>query len=683
MKRTDRIQFVKGIGEKRAELFHKLGVFSVEDLIFHFPRAYEDRTDVRAVSELSEGDTACVRVSPVSGIRSFRARNGARVTQVRMSDGSGVLSVTWFNAPYIEKMLRENEEVVLFGKVSFRGMMPEMVNPVTESAARAGGTTGKIMPIYPCTTGLTQRNIRDAIGNALSVLEDPIPEILPQPVRKQFGFPPVQQAILQIHQPDSMDAFETARQRFAFEEFFILQIGIAMAKRQRKCGTAPVFADVKCIADFAKGLPFTLTNAQKRVINEICADLRRDIPMNRLVQGDVGSGKTMVAACAMFAAARNGYQAVMMAPTEILAKQHYENLSKLFAPFSITVAYLSGGQKAAERRENLNKIADGTADVILGTHALITEGVKFYRLGLAITDEQHRFGVRQRTALSGKSSQVHTLVMTATPIPRTLSLILYGDLDVSIIDELPAGRKKIKTIAISEEKRAKMDEFVLAQLDAGRQAYFICPLIEESEVIEANAVDSYLEKLKHGVYRKKRIAALHGRMKSAEKEMIMAQFVKGEIDALVSTTVIEVGVDVPNASVMVIENAERFGLSQLHQLRGRVGRGSWQSYCVLLCAGHGAFAKERMQVMCDTDDGFQIAEKDLELRGPGDFLGTRQHGLLEMRCGDIKTDMQLLMEAQNCASNLLKTDPNLDTPAYAALKQKVEETFEKAGGILN
>lgn len=683
MKSTESVRYLKGIGEKRAELFQKLGVFTIRDLLYHLPRGYEDRTDIREISQLQEGESVCVRVSLAGGIRSFRARNGARVTQVRMTDGSGILAVTWFNAPYMEKMLREAEELILFGKVGFRGNIPEMINPVTENQQRAGNTTGKIVPIYPCTAGLTQRNIREAVQNALQSLDEPLPDVLPSAVCEHFHLLPLQQAIYQIHQPESFPEFEEARRRLAFEEFFILQIGIGMAKEQRKKGTAPVFSDVKCIADFADRLPFTLTQAQKRVINEICMDLKRDIPMNRLVQGDVGSGKTIVAAAVMFAAVHSGFQAAMMAPTEILARQHFENLSKLFRPWNIRVAFLSGGQKAAEKNANLQMIADGTANIVIGTHALITDKVEFYRLGLAITDEQHRFGVRQRTALSGKSSKIHTLVMTATPIPRTLSLILYGDLDISIIDELPAGRKKIQTMAVSESKRAQMDAFVLKQLDGGRQAYFICPLIEESEVIEANAVEDYLEKMKKGVYRNRRIAALHGRMKAAEKEEIMLRFARGEIEALVSTTVIEVGVDIPNASVMVIENAERFGLSQLHQLRGRVGRGAWQSYCILLCAGNSKFARERMQVMCDTDDGFKIAEKDLELRGPGEFLGTRQHGLPEMRVGNMMTDMELLKEAQQAAAMLLKQDPKLESPALQPLKIQVEETFEKAGGILN
>ncbi len=683
MKLNDNIRYLKGIGEKRAELFHKLGVFTIRDLLYHLPRGYEDRTDICPIADLQEGESVCVRVSPAGGVRSFRARNGARVTQVHMSDGTGLIAVTWFNAPYIEKLLRSTEEFILFGKIEMKGRFPAMINPVIEKGETAGNTTGKIMPIYPCTSGLTQRNIRDGVRSALSMIaEDEIPDIIPEKIRKTYSLIPISEAIKEIHQPENFSSFEEARRRLAFEEFFILQIGIGMAKVQRKTGNAPAFSNVKCIADFAKSLSFELTDAQKKVINEICIDVRKDTPMNRLVQGDVGSGKTIVAAAAMFSAVCSGYQAVMMAPTEILAKQHFQNLSRLFKPWNIEVAFLSGGQKVTERKENLQKIADGTAGIIVGTHALLTERVEFFKLGLAITDEQHRFGVRQRTALSEKSDRIHTLVMTATPIPRTLSLILYGDLDISIIDELPAGRKKIETKWMPESARDQVDRFVLKQMDAGRQAYFVCPLVEESEFIEATAVEEYIEKLKKGAYRGRNIIAMHGRMKAAEKDEIMSRFARGEIEALVSTTVIEVGVDVPNANIMIIENAERFGLSQLHQLRGRVGRGELQSYCILFCGG-GLVAKKRMQVLCETDDGFKIAERDLELRGPGEFLGTKQHGLPQMRVGDIMSDMELLKDAHKAAESILKKYPGLQDESVKLLATEVQQTFQKFNGVLN
>lgn len=683
MKLNDSIRYLKGIGEKRAELFNKLGVFTICDLLYHIPRGYEDRTDIREIAELVEGESVCVRVSLASGIRSFRASTGARVTQVRMTDGTGVLNVTWFNSTFMEKVLKNSNEFILFGKIGFRGRNPEMINPVTESQEQEGGKTGKIVPIYPCTAGLTQKNIRDSVQNALKLLDENITETLPDSVLKAYALMPIEKAIREIHEPTDFDLFYEARRRLVFEEFFILQIGIGMAKGQREKGTAHRFSDVKCIADFAEKLPYELTNAQKRVVNEICSDLKQEIPMNRLVQGDVGSGKTVVAAAVMYSAVKSGYQAAMMAPTEVLAKQHYTTLKKLFEPWNINVAFLSGGQKTSEKNLNKQMIEDGTAGIIVGTHALITEKTEFKNLGLAITDEQHRFGVRQRTALSGKGEKIHTLVMTATPIPRTLSLILYGDLDISVIDELPKGRQKIETLAVDESKRTRVNEFILKQLDEGRQAYFVCPLIEESEVIEATAAYDYLEKLKKGVFKNRKLEVLHGRMKPAEKEDIMSRFVNGEIEAIVSTTVVEVGVDVPNATIMVIENAERFGLSQLHQLRGRVGRGKWKSYCIMFCGSDGEFARQRMQVMCETDDGFKIAEKDLELRGPGEFLGTRQHGLPEMRIGDLMTDMELLKEAQSAAKIVLSHDPKLEKESMTALKARVEKNFEEYGGVLN
>lgn len=683
MKRKDSIRYLKGIGEKRAALFQKLGITCVEDLLYHLPRGYEDRTDIREVADLQEGESVCVRVSPAGGIRSFRARTGARVTQIYMTDGSGMLRVTWFNVPYVEKQLQEHEGWILFGKVGFRGLQPEMINPVMEAAEQSGSKTGTIVPIYPCTAGLNQRQIREAVKNSLQSLEEPLTEVLPEAVRRAYHLMDIDQAIQKVHLPESFDEFAEARRRLAFEEFFIMQMGIGLAGQEQKKGTAPPIADVKCIAEFAQKLPFGLTRAQKRVINEISADLKREVPMNRLVQGDVGCGKTVVAASVMFAVVRSGLQAAMMAPTEILAKQHYATLSRMFQPWGIHTVLLTGGQKNKERDEVLAQIADGTAQVVVGTHALITKGVEFARLGLAITDEQHRFGVRQRSALSEKSEKIHTLVMTATPIPRTLSLILYGDLDISLIDELPSGRKKIKTIAVDEGKREQVNRFLLSEIQQGHRVYFICPLIEESEVIDANAVEQYLEELKKGAFRKVSVAALHGRMKQAEKDAVMEQFASGEIQALVSTTVVEVGVDVPEATVMVIENAERFGLSQLHQLRGRVGRGAWQSYCILFCNSGGSYAKSRMQTMCQTDDGFKIAEKDLELRGPGEFLGTRQHGLPQMRIGDLMTDMELLKEAQTAAATVLKHDPQLSDPKDMPLRAKIEENFAKLGGILN
>ncbi len=676
------IRYLKGIGTKRAELFNKLGVFSIGDLLRYLPRAYEDRTDIREICDIQEDESVCVRASLAGGVRSFRARTGARVIQARVSDGTGILNLTWFNAPYVQKALSGGDTYTFFGKVNRRGTIFEMINPLIEAEGREGEKTGKIVPIYPCTKGLTQQNIRGAVKYALENLDGDITDIIPERIRNKYYLMAAEKAIRTIHQPEGFDDFEDARRTLAFEEFLVLQTGVASAKMYKGERTAPCISDVKCIAEFAKRLPFELTGAQKRVINEISADIKRTIPMNRLVQGDVGSGKTVVAASVMYATVKAGYSAVMMAPTEVLAKQHYSTLKKLFEPFGIKTAYLTGSQKAAERNENLEMILGGEAKIVVGTHALITGKVQIPKLALAITDEQHRFGVRQRTALS-ENGNVHTLVMTATPIPRTLSLILYGDLDISVIDELPPGRKPVSTMAVRENQRKKVEKFVLDRLDEGRQAYFICPLIEESEAIDAIAAIDYAEELKRGAYKNRRIDVLHGRMKPAEKDEIMARFASGETEALVSTTVVEVGVDVPNATVMVIENAERFGLSQLHQLRGRVGRGEHQSYCIMLCGTSGEAVSERMKIMCETNDGFKISEKDLEIRGPGEFLGTRQHGLPSMKVGNLANDMQILRDAHDAAAEVLTVDPNLELAENAELKKKIETEIETLGGVLN
>lgn len=677
------IRYLKGIGEKRAELFNKLGVFSVGDLVRYYPRAYEDRSDIRHICDVEEGESVCVRAVLAGGIRSFRARNGKTVVQTRVSDGTGILNLTWFNAPYVAKALQGAQSFCFFGKVSRKGAtLLEMINPIVENESKLGEKTGRIMPIYPCTAGLTQQNIRGAVKSALENLQDPIADIIPVDVIKDNKLMPADAAIRTIHMPESMEDFETARQTLAFEEFLVLQAGVASAKKLNKIENAPQINDVKCIADFAASLEFELTKAQKRVINEIAADIRKKTPMNRLVQGDVGSGKTVVAAAVMYAVAKQGYASVLMAPTEVLAEQHYKSLSKMFEGLGIKTAFLSGSQKAAERNENAELISSGEAKIIIGTHALITGKVKIPKLALAIADEQHRFGVRQRTALSG-GGVVHNLVMTATPIPRTLSLIMCGDLDISTIDELPPGRKPISTIAVDESYRKRVEQFVLKKLDEGQQAYFICPLIEESEAIEANAVETYLAELKKGSYKGRKIEALHGRMKPDEKETVMRRFVSGEAEAIVATTVVEVGVDVPNATVMVIENAERFGLSQLHQLRGRVGRGEKQSYCIIFCATSGETARERMKIMCETNDGFKISEKDLELRGPGEFLGTRQHGLPAMRMGSLSSDIQILQNAHAAAQKILEDDPELSKPQNCELKRQINQNIENIGGVLN
>jgi len=684
MKPETSIQFLKGIGEARAKAFSRLGISTVRDLLFHFPRSLEDRSEIKPISELMDGETVCVCAQLASDVRTFRARGRKSVTQARVSDGSSIMRVTWFNAPYIAKTLQSGGEFTFYGKVSYKGNYFEMTNPVTEISNSENKKTGRIMPIYPATAGLSQDQIRNAVTTALLHLQIPIPDSLPESIRCKHGFTSIMEALVNIHTPKSFEAFENARCRFAFEELLALQTGIRLMGDERKNYSATPIKNVKCIQDFAKALPFELTNAQKRVINQICADIQKTTPMNRLVQGDVGSGKTMVAAAAMYAAANSGYQAVLMAPTEILAIQHYKNLSKLFSSFGIETTLLCGGMTAAEKRESKQKIKDGTAKIIVGTHALISEDTLFKNAALVITDEQHRFGVRQRLALTEKGINAHTLVMTATPIPRTLSLILYGDLDVSVIDELPPGRKPIETYAVGERKRKSAYEFLRQNIKEGRQAYIVCPLIEESEALTAKAAVEYAENLKTKVFPDLSVEVMHGRLKAPERKDIMSRFSSGEVDILVSTTVIEVGVDVPNATIMLIENAERFGLSQLHQLRGRIGRGSHDSYCIMFSQG-GKIADERMKIMCETNDGFKISEKDLELRGPGEFFGLRQHGLPELKVANLSTDMYIVSLAKAAAEKLLEADPNLQAPENQLLRQRIHDRFLEVSenGILN
>lgn len=677
------IQFIKGIGEARAKSFAKLGITTVQDLLFHFPRSLEDRSEVKAISDLMDGETVCVCGSLASEVKTYRGRGRKSVTQVKVSDGSSIMRISWFNAPYINTMLKSGSEFTFYGKAEYKGNYFEMINPVTEVNSTINKKTGRILPIYPLTAGLTQTHIRNATETALKDLDGVLPEILPPDVCEEYGFKPMFESLSDLHLPQSYEDFENARHRFAFEELLVLQTGIRLLGDERKKFSATSIKNVKSIKDFAQKLPFELTNAQKRVINEICSDIQKTTPMNRLVQGDVGSGKTMVAAAAMYAVANDGYQAVLMAPTEILAIQHYNNLKKLFSKFGFETALLCGSMSAAAKRDVKQKIKDGTAQIIIGTHALITNDVAFKNATLVITDEQHRFGVRQRLALTEKGLRAHTLVMTATPIPRTLSLILYGDLDISVIDELPPGRKQIKTYSVTEKMRKRVYEFLRKNIVEGRQAYAVCPLIEDSEVLSAKSAIEYAEKLKN-IFPDLSIAVMHGRLKGSERSEIMQSFSMGKIDILVSTTVIEVGVDVPNATIMLIENAERFGLSQLHQLRGRIGRGAHESYCIMFSEG-GKISDQRMKIMCETSDGFKISEKDLELRGPGEFFGIRQHGLPELKVANLSTDMYLLARAKDAAEKILSSDPTLQKPEHKNLNGKIYSKFLEVSenGVLN
>ena len=678
MRMEDSVQFIKGVGEKRAKTFEKLGIKTVSDLLYHLPRDYEDRSDIKNICDLIDGEKVCVLGRITASPRSFKSKNRLMVTQATISDGTGIMKITWFNARYIEGQLQGDREFVFFGEVTYRGRNAEMVNPVVESYG-GGKKTGRIVPIYPLRAGISQYMLRSAIEEAIKNLEDKIENTVPEGIAKKCALLDTEEAMREIHFPSDFDSFKKAKYSLAFEELLVMQTGIQILKGDREKYTAEAFSDVKCIGEFAKSLPFELTNAQKRVINEICADLKKNVPMNRLVQGDVGSGKTVVAAAAMLSAVRSGFQGAMIAPTEILAKQHYKSFTKMFENMGVRVALLIGG-KSKEKTETLEKIARGEIDVIVGTHAVLTDKVSFKNLALAVTDEQHRFGVKQRAALAGKGKNVHTLVMTATPIPRTLSLILYGDLDVSVIDELPPGRKEVKTFALGENMRERINKFIASKISEGRQIYIVCPLVEESELMTAKAAVEYAENLRNGYFKNYSIDVLHGKMKAKEKDAVMEKFANGETDILVSTTVIEVGVDVPNASVMVIENAERFGLSQLHQLRGRIRRGKHEAFCIMFCKSNGEIARERMKIMQETNDGFKISEKDLYLRGPGEFFGVRQHGLPELKIANLSEDMEILKMAQMAAEEIIGNDKTLSLPENQNLKKRVMRKYEEVGG---
>lgn len=669
----DGIETLKAIGPKRAQLFYRLGIATVEDMLRFYPRAYEDRSTVRPICEAADGASVLIRASAVTVVRHYRVRKGMTLQKVTVSDGTGVAFITWFNQEWIVKNFDISAEYFFFGKAAVVGGRLELTNPVYE---RCGNPvfTNCIMPLYPLTANLPQKLMQTTAKSCLAAAKE-MEETLPDAVRERYTLCGIDYALQHIHYPAGWEQQAHARRRLAFEELFYMQLGLRLLRARRVELHGTPLADRNYAYEFISALPFQLTGAQMRVIEEITADLAGDRPMNRLVQGDVGCGKTVVAAAAMYVACKNGVQAAMMAPTEILAAQHYESLSGLLGGLGVRVALLTGGLHAKQKKEVCGQIRSGGVDVVIGTHALIQKDVEFHKLGLVVTDEQHRFGVKQRAALSEKGDAPHVLVMTATPIPRTLALILYGDLEVSAIDELPPGRKQVQTFAIDEGMRTRINNFMLKQIGEGRQVYIVCPMVEDGETQDLKAVTDYAAKLQRTVFCRHRVGVVHGRLKPREKDAVMGAFARGELDVLVSTTVIEVGVNVPNANTMVIENAERFGLSQLHQLRGRVGRGQWQSYCILFCQGGGEVTAQRMKIMTQTNDGFVIAEKDLQLRGPGEFFGTRQHGLPELKVANIYTDMQLMTDAGKAAQRLLEQDRTLAAPAHAAVRRQLGRMF--------
>ena len=678
--KTD-VRYIKGIGEQRAKSLGKLGIATLQDLISWFPRRYDDRREAKTIAELEPGENACVSAMIAAEPKVSRIRKGMELVKVRAVDETGVLEITFFNQTWLKDHLKPGETYVFYGKAEGNLLRRQMTNPVVEQEDRRE-VTGRIVPVYPLTAGVSQLVMSRSIRQGLDACAAILPDVLPDSVRQEHQLCRIGYAYENVHFPEDETALELARRRLAFEELFLFTIGLSRLRHRREVAQVTPLQDVD-MSVFYGMLPFTLTGAQRRCIDEAIGDMRSGVPMSRLCQGDVGSGKTMVAAACAYFCVKNGRQAALMAPTEILAQQHYAGLAPLLEKLNVRCALLTGSMKAAEKRAIAADLAVGEIDFVIGTHALITGSVEYADLGLVITDEQHRFGVAQRAALTAKGSHPHTLVMSATPIPRTLALILYGDLDVSIIDELPPGRQPVETYAVPESYHPRIYNFLRKLIAEGRQAYIVCSMVAENDDMpdERKAVMEYAKMLQEEVFPDLKVAYVHGKMKAKEKDAVMQAFAAGETHILVSTTVIEVGVDVPNAAVMVIENAERFGLSQLHQLRGRVGRGKHQSYCVLISDNRSEETKARLKVMTKTADGFKIAEEDLRLRGPGDFFGVRQHGLPGLRVADIGCDTKLLQEAQAAARKLLEEDPDLKN--HPATRQRIEELFAQNADTLN
>jgi len=680
-KLTDPITILKGVGPTKAKQFANLNIYTLQDLICHFPRGYEDRTKLVSIEKLEVDVPACFKAMVMNTPRTTHIRKGLDLTKVQVADHTARLNLTFFNNKYAAEQLQYGREYIFYGAVSGDFIGYNMTNPVFEALDSQPVTTRRVLPIYPLTAGLTNAAMLKSVRQALSICDVPR-EILPESVRQQYGILPAERAYYAIHEPGSMAEAELAKKRLIFEEFFVFSAGLALMRASRSQKKTECYVNLD-MTSFYAALPFTLTAGQQRAVQDVLKDLSSGAPMNRLVQGDVGSGKTMVAAAAVYCAVQNGHQAALMAPTEILAEQHYQSLTKLFAPLGISMALLTGSMTPKQKQLVRQDIAAGNVQFAVGTHALLSEATRFQNLGLVVTDEQHRFGVAQRSQLSAKGTDPHLMVMSATPIPRTLALLMYGDLEVSIIRELPPGREPVDTFLVDESYRARINAFIRKQVAEGHQCFVVCPAVEENEDLGIKSATVWAETLQKTVFPDLRVALLHGQMRGAEKEAAMAAFARGEADVMVATTVIEVGVDVPNATLMVIEDADRFGLSQLHQLRGRVGRGGSKSYCILTSHSKNQETRLRMKAFCSTTDGFKIAEEDLKMRGPGDFFGSRQSGLPVFRVANLSMDLQTLQEAQAASAAWIDAEGTEDTPEGIALRDRIGELFTRAEGTMN
>ena len=668
------VQYVKTVGPNRVKLLNKLKIYTLKDLITYFPRDYEDRSKPKNLYECVDGEEVLIEAMAVGRINQMH-KGRMTISRLTVKDQTGTCYITWFNQGYLKDKFQPGRMYRFFGKISVKGGRLEMNSPVYDEIDQSKNT-GKIIPIYPLTYELKQSTLRKIIENGLAEVKGKLPETLPEYIIRENNLWDINSTIERIHFPLEFSDFNKARERLVFEELLTMQLALLKLKNNYEHDTNGIqFSKEAKMSDVINLLPYKLTKAQLRVLQEIDTDMESTKPMNRLLQGDVGSGKTVVAMISAYKAVKSGYQAAIMAPTAILASQHLEGFKEILEQLGVKCELLISSITKKKKTEILEKLENGEIDILIGTHAILEENVVFKNLGLVVTDEQHRFGVKQRSTIASKAQNPDIIAMSATPIPRTLALILYGDLDISIIDELPPNRKKIETYAVRKNMEERVNAFIRKQIDEGRQAYIVCPLVEENEEMGLKSVIELAEKYKTETFSQYRVEYLHGKMKAKEKDEIMQKFKDGEIQILIATTVIEVGVNVPNASIMVVENAERFGLAQLHQLRGRVGRGEYQSYCILKYEGNGKNTRQRMKVMCDTNDGFIISEKDLELRGSGDFFGTEQHGLPEFKIANLFEDIGILKKVQKLALDIMDDDPLLEKEKNKKLNYLIKDKF--------